>query len=65
MEGLLAFSKKTQCFRDGEGADAIVKGACDSEVIPQEFELIVQGDGISDLNEAFGCFFGGDPDVDE
>lgn len=57
--------EETEGFCHGPGAHSIIQGATDGQVIPEEFEFGVQGNGVSDLDELL-CFLpGGDADIEE
>ncbi len=65
FEVFAVVGEEAESFGDGPGADAVIEGAADGEVVAEEFELGVQGDGVADLDEFLGFFPGGDADIEE
>ncbi|MFM1942587.1 MAG: hypothetical protein RI897_1569 [Verrucomicrobiota bacterium] len=57
--------EEAESFGDGPGADAVIEGASDGEVIAEEFELGIERDGVADLDEFFRFFPGGHTDIEE
>ncbi len=59
------FTEQAERFSDGEGANSVVEGPGHGEVVAEQFELIIEGDGVPDADELHGFAAGGDSDIDE
>ena len=57
--------QEPQSFDHGEGADAVVEGARNGQVVAQQFKFVVERDGIADAHQFLGLLAAAHADVDE